>query len=148
MAWKILRGKYLTINCVVNGEDEEQSYGVEECDPLGNKVKLFEFCFQPGGTTWWIAGTCQHCPLPWPPPCHDLIVVDTCAQHFRSISTRSYIADIGEERCAPGENRRILPVDHDQEKNRNEGLLRTRRTEGRLVGREGRMPGGTSIVTR
>ena len=92
MIWMVLGGVYLTVDWVVDGDKEEQSYGAKEHDPLGDKVKLFEFCLQQGGTASWIAGTHQHCPLPWPLPCYDLIVVYDCVYRFRSICARSYVA--------------------------------------------------------
>lgn len=77
MIWIVLKVVYLAIDWVVNAEDEEPSDSGKKHEPLGNKVKLFEFSLQQGSTTPWIAGTCQHRPLPWPLPCHDLIVVNT-----------------------------------------------------------------------
>ncbi len=37
----VLRGAYLTVDWVINGEEEEQSYAAEERDPLSDEVKLF-----------------------------------------------------------------------------------------------------------
>ena len=60
MLWIVLRSAYLTVDWVVSGDEEERSYGAKEHDPLGDKVKLFKFCLQQGGTASWIAGTHQH----------------------------------------------------------------------------------------
>ena len=106
----------MTVDWVVNVEDEEQSYRAKEHAPLGNEVKLFESCIQQDGTVSWRAGTYKHRPPPWPLPRHDFIIVDTCSQYLHSICARSHMAEIDEEGRALGKNSGILPVDHNREK--------------------------------
>ena len=46
----MVKSVYLTVDWVVNVEDEEQSDTAKEHDPLGNEVKLFESWIQQDGT--------------------------------------------------------------------------------------------------